>query len=109
MRNPFSSWSTTSGSSYLPLPLDNHNNKGPATSSSVPNLTKRAWNLTILACIALSTVGVYVWLLKGEDDTGPDVGLGLNVEMVKLERVGLADLGQEAEDRYHLLGERMDE
>lgn len=33
----------------------------------------------------------------------------LSDEDVELDRVTLADLGQEAEDRYHLLGERMDE
>jgi hypothetical protein len=33
----------------------------------------------------------------------------LSDEDVELDQVTLADLGQEAEDRYHLLGERMDE
>jgi hypothetical protein len=147
MRNPFAFLSTRSGGSYLPLPLDQQN-KGPSTSSSsfLPNLTRRAWNLIILACIALGTAGVYLWLFTGGNEAGPDLGMGMDVkdsgmevgsegevleitpvpeedsdlqgssdlallsdEDVELDRVTLADLGQEAEDRYHLLGERMDE
>jgi hypothetical protein len=147
MRNPFAFLSTRAGGSYLPLPLDQQN-KGPSTSSSsfLPNLTRRAWNLIILACIALSTAGVYLWLFTGGNEAGPDLGMGMDVkdsgmevgsegevleitpvpgedselqgssdlallsdEDVELDRVTLADLGQEAEDRYHLLGERMDE
>jgi hypothetical protein len=135
------------GGGYLPLPLDQQN-KGPSTSSSsfLPNLTRRAWNILILACIALSTAGVYLWLFTGGNEAGPDLGMGMDVkdsgmevgsegevleitpvpgedselqgssdlallsdEDVELDRVTLADLGQEAEDRYHLLGERMDE
>lgn len=147
MRNPFAFLSTRAGGSYLPLPLDQQN-KGPSTSSSsfLPNLTRRAWNLIILACIALSTAGVYLWLFTGGNEAGLDLGMGmdskdsgmevgsegevleitsgpgedselqgssdlalLSDEDVELDRVTLADLGQEAEDRYHLLGERMDE
>ncbi|KAG7531417.1 hypothetical protein FFLO_04338 [Filobasidium floriforme] len=154
MRNPFVFLSTRSGGNYLPLPLDQQN-KGPSTSSSsfLPNLTRRAWNILILACIALSTAGVYLWLSQGGNEAGPDLDLGMDVkdlgkevhvpgnevgsegevleidpgsgedselqegselallsdEDVELDRVTLADLGQEAEDRYHLLGERMDE
>jgi hypothetical protein len=135
------------GGGYLPLPLDQQN-KGPSTSSSsfLPNLTRRAWNILILACIALSTAGVYLWLFTGGNEAGPDLGMGMDVkdsgmevgsegevleitpvpgedselqgssdlallsdEDVELDRVTLADLGQEAEGRYHLLGERMDE
>jgi hypothetical protein len=135
------------GGGYLPLPLDQQN-KGPSTSSSsfLPNLTRRAWNLIILACIALGTAGVYLWLFTGGNEAGPDLGMGMDVkdsgmevgsegevleitpvpgedselqgssdlallsdEDVELDRVTLADLGQEAEGRYHLLGERMDE
>jgi hypothetical protein len=135
------------GGGYLPLPLDQQN-KGPSTSSSsfLPNLTRRAWNLIILACIALGTAGVYLWLFTGGNEAGPDLGMGMDFkdsgmevgsegevldnipgsgedseqqegselallsdEDVELDRVTLADLGQEAEDRYHLLGERMDE
>jgi hypothetical protein len=154
MRNPFSFLSMRAGGGYLPLPLDQQN-KGPSTSSSsfLPNLTRRAWNILILACIALSTAGVYLWLFKGGNEAGPDLGMGMDIkdsgkevhvpgnevglegevleiapgsaedseqqegselallsdEDVELDRVTLADLGQEAEDRYHLLGERMNE
>ena len=154
MRNPFAFLSTRAGGSYLPLPLDQQN-KGPSTSSAsfLPNLTRRAWNLIILACIALSTAGVYLWLFTGGIEAGPDLGMGMDIkdsgkevhipgnqvglegevleiapgsgdeselqegselallsdEDVELDRVTLADLGQEAEDRYHLLGKRMDE
>jgi hypothetical protein len=147
MRNPFAFLSMRAGGGYLPLPLDQQN-KGPSTSSSsfLPNLTRRAWNLIILACIALGTAGVYLWLFTGGNEAGPDLGMGMDVkdsgmevgsegevldnipgsgedseqqegselallsdEDVELDRVTLADLGQEAEDRYHLLGERMDE
>jgi hypothetical protein len=147
MRNPFAFLSMRAGGGYLPLPLDQQN-KGPSTSSSsfLPNLTRRAWNILILACIALSTAGVYLWLFTGGNEAGPDLGMGMDVkdsgmevgsegevleitpvpgedselqgssdlallsdEDVELDRVTLADLGQEAEGRYHLLGERMDE
>jgi hypothetical protein len=43
-----------------------------------------------------------------EQQEGSELAL-LSDEDVELDRVTLADLGQEAEDRYHLLGERMDE
>lgn len=147
MRNPFAFLSTRAGGNYLPLPIDQQN-KGPSTSSSsfLPNLTRRAWNLIILACIALGTVGVYLWVFTDGNEAGSDLDLGMDVkdsgmevgsegevleitpgpgedsklqgssdlallsdEDVELDRVTLADLGQEAEDRYHLLGERMDE
>jgi hypothetical protein len=147
MRNPFAFLSMRAGGSYLPLPLDQQN-KGPSTSSSsfLPNLTRRAWNILILACIALGTVGVYLWVFTGGNEAGSDLDMGMDVkdsgmevgsegealeiisgsgegselqdsselallsdEDVELDRVALADLGQEAEDRYHLLGERMDE
>lgn len=154
MRNPFAFLSTRSGGNYLPLPIDQQN-KGPSTSSSsfLPNLTRRAWNLIILACIALGTVGVYLWVFTDGNEAGSDLDLGMDVkdsgkevhvpgnevglegealdiapgpgdeseqqesselallsdEDVELDQVTLADLGQEAEDRYHLLGERMDE
>jgi hypothetical protein len=45
---------------------------------------------------------------ESELQEGSDLAL-LSDEDVELDRVALADLGQEAEDRYHLLGERMDE
>jgi hypothetical protein len=147
MRNPFAFLSMRAGGGYLPLPLDQQN-KGPSTSSSsfLPNLTRRAWNILILACIALGTVGVYLWVFTGGNEAGSDLDMGMDVkdsgmevgsegealeiisgsgegselqdsselallsdEDVELDRVALADLGQEAEDRYHLLGERMDE
>jgi hypothetical protein len=116
-------------------------------------LTRRAWNILILACIVLGTVGVYLWVFTDGSEAGSDLDLGMDVkdsgkevhipaneaglegevleiipgpgedselqgssdlallsdEDVELDRVTLADLGQEAEDRYHLLGERMDE
>jgi hypothetical protein len=154
MRNPFSFLSMRAGGGYLPLPLDQQN-KGPSTSSSsfLPNLTRRAWNILILACIALGTFGVYLWVFTNGNEAGSDLDLGMDVknsgkevhvpgnevglegealdiasgsgedsklqgssdlallsdEDVELDRVTLADLGQEAEDRYHLLGERMNE
>jgi hypothetical protein len=154
MRNPFAFLSTRSWGGYLPLPLDQQN-KGPSTSSSsfLPNLTRRAWNILILACIALGTVGVYLWVFTDGSEAGSDLDMGMDIEDsgkevhvpgievglegevldiapgsgeeselqegselallsdedVELDRVTLADLGQEAEDRYHLLGERMDE
>jgi hypothetical protein len=45
---------------------------------------------------------------ESELQEGSELAL-LSDEDVELDRVTLADLGQEAEDRYHLLGERMDE
>ena len=45
---------------------------------------------------------------ESEQQEGSELAL-LSDEDVELDRVALADLGQEAEDRYHLLGERMDE
>ena len=97
----------------------------------MPNLTRRAWNVILLACIALSSIGVYIWSTTGKDGTGlnldldldldletdTDLDLGLDTssgdEVSELpsepELFRLADLGQEAEDRYHLLGEHMDE